>query len=176
MPGGGFVLIEFDGHCPDVADDVFIAPGAVVLGQVTIGEGASIWFNAVLRGDKDRIVLGRFTNIQDNCTVHLDPGKPAIIGESVTVGHGAILHGCTVEDNVLIGMHATVLTGAVVGRDSIVGASALVTENAVIPAGSLVLGVPAKVVRQLSPEEIDRVRQSARGYYEHSRRFLVSLE
>jgi carbonic anhydrase/acetyltransferase-like protein (isoleucine patch superfamily) len=163
---------DFEGVSPDVAPDAFIAETAVLIGRVTIGEGSSVWFNAVLRGDRDVIRIGRFSNIQDNCTVHHDPGKPAIVGDYVTVGHGAIVHGCIVEDNVLIGMHATILSGATVGHDSIVGAGALVTEGAVIPAGSLVLGVPAKVIRPLRPDEMERVRQSALTYYEHSRKFI----
>jgi carbonic anhydrase/acetyltransferase-like protein (isoleucine patch superfamily) len=166
------VLIEYAGVAPNVADDAFVAETAVVLGNVTIGQGASIWFNAVLRGDKDSIAIGAHTNVQDNVTIHLDPGKPTIVGDGVTIGHGAIVHGCTVEDNCLIGMGSTILTGARIGRDTIVGANALVTENKEIPPGSLVLGVPAKVVRQLTPEEIEGVRRSAQGYYEHSRTLL----
>lgn len=166
------MLIEYAGRKPNVADDAWIADTAVVLGNVSLGQGASVWFNAVLRGDKDRIVVGARTNVQDNVTIHLDPGKPTIVGEGVTIGHAAIVHGCTVEDNCLIGMGSTILTGARIGRDSIVGAHALVTENKEIPPGSLVLGVPAKVVRQLSPEEIDGIRRSAQGYFEHSRTFL----
>lgn len=166
------MLLDYGGNSPDVAPDAFIAEGARVIGKVSIGEGASIWFNAVLRGDKDRIVIGRRTNVQDNATIHLDPGKPTIVGDGVTIGHAAIVHGCTVEENCLIGMGSTILSGARIGRDTIVGAHALVTENKEIPPGSLVLGVPAKVVRQLTPEEIEGIRKSAQGYYEHSRTFL----
>ena len=166
------MLIEYAGVAPNVAPDAFVAETAVVLGNVTIGPGASVWFNAVLRGDKDRIVIGARTNVQDNVTIHLDPGKPTLVGDGVTIGHAAIVHGCTVEENCLIGMGSTILTGARIGRDTIIGAHALVTENKVIPPGSLVLGVPAKVVRGLTPEEIEGIRRSAQGYYEHSRTLL----
>jgi carbonic anhydrase/acetyltransferase-like protein (isoleucine patch superfamily) len=166
------VLMDYAGSSPDVAPDAFIADTAVVLGNVSIGQGASVWFNAVLRGDKDRIVIGARSNVQDNVTIHLDPGKPTLVGDGVTIGHAAIVHGCTVEDNCLIGMGSTILSGARIGRDSIVGAHALVTENKEFPPGSMILGVPAKVVRQLSPEEIEGIRRSAQGYFEHSRSFL----
>ena len=161
----------FEGARPQVAPDAFVAPTAVLIGNVEVGEGSSIWFNAVLRGDKEPIRIGAYTNVQDNCTVHIDPGFPATIGDYVTVGHGAIVHGAVVEENVLIGMHATILTGAVIGKNTIVGAGALVTENAKIPPGSLVLGVPGKVVRATTPEEHERIRQSALGYAAHAKRF-----
>ncbi len=167
------MLIEYAGVAPDVSEDAFVAETAVVLGNVRLGPGASVWFNAVLRGDKDRIVIGARTNVQDNATLHLDPGFPTIVGEGVTIGHGAIVHGCTIEDNCLIGMGSTVLSGARIGRDSIVGAQALVTEGKQFPPRSLILGVPAKVVRELSDEDVEGIRRSARGYYEHSRTFLT---
>ena len=170
---GDCLLISHAGKAPRVAPDAFVAETAVVLGDVELGAGANVWFGAVLRGDKDRIVVGAFTNVQDNAVIHLDPGSPAIVGAGVTIGHGAIVHGCTVEDNCLIGMGSTILSGARIGRDSIVGAGALVTERKEIPPGSLVVGVPAKVVRELTPEEIEGIRGSARGYYEHSRAFLT---
>ncbi|HUE76230.1 MAG TPA: gamma carbonic anhydrase family protein [Chloroflexota bacterium] len=166
------MFVEYEGVSPTIADGVFIAHGAVLIGRVTVRESASIWFNVVMRADRDVITIGRFTNIQDNCTVHLDPGKPAIVGDYVTVGHGAIVHGCVIEDNCLIGMNATVLSGATIGRNSIVGANALVPENAVIPPGSLVLGVPGKVVRTLKPEDHDRIRLSAINYHELSRKYM----
>ena len=166
------MLIEYAGYRPKVAEDAYVAETAVILGNVELGEGSNVWFGAVLRGDKDRIVIGKRTNVQDNVTVHLDPGKPAIVGNGVTIGHAAIVHGCTVEDNCLIGMGSTILSGATIGRDSIVGANALIAENKVIPPGSLVLGVPGRVVRQLTSEEIEGIRQSAINYYEHSRTFI----
>jgi carbonic anhydrase/acetyltransferase-like protein (isoleucine patch superfamily) len=155
---------EFQGRRPSVASDAFVADGAILIGAVTLDQGASVWFNSVLRADSEPIRIGRFTNVQDNSTLHVDPGFPCTVGEYVTIGHGAIVHACVVEDNVLVGMHATILTGAVVGRDSIVGANALVTENARIPPGSLVLGVPGKVVRSLRSDEVDAIRRSAESY------------
>jgi carbonic anhydrase/acetyltransferase-like protein (isoleucine patch superfamily) len=169
------LLVQYDGARPNVAPDAWVAETAVVLGNVELGSGANIWYGAVLRGDKDRIVVGARSNVQDNATVHLDPGFPAIVGSGVTIGHNAIVHGCTVEDNCLIGMGSTILSGARIGRDSIVGANALVTEGKDIPPGSLVIGVPAKVVRQLTPEEIEGIRRNAAGYYEHSRGFLGGI-
>ncbi len=158
------MIREFQGKVPSVAFDAFVADGAMLVGAVTLDQGASVWFNAVLRADSEPIRIGRFTNVQDNATLHVDPGFPCTVGEYVTIGHGAIVHACVVEDNVLIGMHATILTGATVGHDSIVGANALVTENARIPPGSLVLGVPGKVVRSLRPDEIEAIRRSAESY------------
>ncbi len=166
------MLIEYAGNRPKVADDVFVAETAVIIGNVELGKGANVWFGAVLRGDKDRIVIGDYTNVQDNVTIHLDPGKPTIVGNGVTIGHAAIVHACVVEDNCLIGMGSTILSGARIGRDTIVGANALVSENKVIPPGSLVLGIPGKVVRQLTDEEIEGIRKSAINYYEHSRTFM----
>jgi carbonic anhydrase/acetyltransferase-like protein (isoleucine patch superfamily) len=148
-----------------------VADGARLIGDVTLNEGASVWFNAVIRADNDHVEIGRFTNVQDNCTLHVDPGRPLAIGDYVTIGHNAVVHGCTIEDNVLIGMHATILNGAVVGRDSLIGAHALVPENAHIPPGSLAVGVPARVIRQLNPEEIERLRKSAEGYASRARAY-----
>ena len=169
------MLIEYAGMAPKVADDAFVAETAVVLGNVSIGQGASVWFNAVLRGDKDRIAIGARTNVQDNVTIHLDPGKPTVVGDGVTIGHAAIVHGCAVEDNCLIGMGSTILTGARIGRDTIVGANALVTENKEIPPGSLVLGSPGKVVRTLSLEEQAGTKVWAEKYVALSRAYLSGI-
>ncbi len=165
------MLREFGGHGPVVAPDAYVAETAVLIGQVAIAAGASVWFNAVLRGDTEPIRIGASTNVQDNCTLHADPGFPCLVGEAVTIGHNAIVHGCTVEDNVLVGMHATILNGAVIGRDSIVGAGALVPENTKVPPGSLVVGVPGRVVRSLRPDEIERIRQSAADYARRARAY-----
>jgi carbonic anhydrase/acetyltransferase-like protein (isoleucine patch superfamily) len=135
-----------------------------------------VWYNAVIRADSESIIIGTGTNVQDNCTLHVDPGYGCAVGDGVTIGHGAVVHGCTIEDNVLVGMHATVLNGAVVGRDSIVGANALVTENARIPVGSLVIGVPGKVARPLRPDEIDGIRASAAHYIERARAYRLESE
>ena len=145
-------------------EDVVILPGARVSGDVTMGHGCSVWYNAVIRGDEAPITVGENTNIQDNCTLHTSYGHPLQVGSGVTVGHNAILHSCTVEDNCLIGMGAIVLDDAVIGRDCIVGAGDLVTKGTVIPAGSMVLGSPAKVKRALAEQEIEGIRLNALAY------------
>jgi carbonic anhydrase/acetyltransferase-like protein (isoleucine patch superfamily) len=147
---------------PVLGPNVYIASTAAVLGDVTLGAHSSVWYNAVLRGDINRIVVGDYSNIQDNAVVHLADDFPCIIGKYVTVGHSAIVHACTVEDECLIGMGATILDGAIIGAQSIVGANALVTQGMVVPAGSMVLGSPAKVVRPLMQTE----RESLRGWAE----------
>ena len=160
------MLHSLGSRCPSIDSTAFVAENATLVGEVSVGPDASIWYGAVLRADLATIQVGAGSNIQDNSVLHLDEGMPCLIGEGVTVGHGAILHGCTVEDNCLIGMGAIVLNGAVIGRDSMVGAGALITQNTVIPAGSLVLGSPAKVKRMLTPEEVESIRRSAREYQE----------
>jgi len=145
-----------------------VAPGAVVVGDVTLGEGASVWYNAVLRADNEPIVIGVGSNLQDNVSCHVDSGAPLTLGSGVSVGHNAVLHGCTIEDDVLIGMHATVMNGAVVGTGSLIAAGALVTEGAIIPPRSLVAGVPGKVRRTLSDAEVDGIRHNAAVYLENS--------
>jgi carbonic anhydrase/acetyltransferase-like protein (isoleucine patch superfamily) len=149
---------------PVLGQSVFIARGAVVLGDVTVGDYSSIWFNAVLRGDINRIVVGHHTNIQDNCVLHLADEYPCILGNYVTVGHGAIVHACTVGNEVLVGMGSRLLDGVVVGEQSIIGAGALVTQGQNIPPGSLVLGAPAKIARALTSEERAELRSLADKY------------
>jgi len=149
---------------PTLGRDVFIARGAVVLGDVTLGDEASVWFNAVLRGDINRIVVGHHSNIQDSAVLHLADEWPCLVGNYVTIGHAAVIHACTVGDEVLVGMGATVLDGAVVGEQSIIGANALVTQRMQIPPGSLVMGAPAKVVRPLRPEERAKLKYWAEKY------------
>src|SRR3954464_12915618 len=149
---------------PVLGPNVYLAKTAVVLGDVTLGAGASVWYNAVLRGDINRIVVGEYSNIQDNAAVHLADDYPCLIGRFVTVGHSAIVHACTVEDECLIGMGATILDGALIGAQSIVGANALVTQGTVFPPGSMVLGSPAKVVRTLSQPDRDLLRAWADKY------------
>lgn len=141
-----------------------IFPGAVVVGDVTLGENCSVWFNAVIRADEAPITIGDGTNIQDNATLHVSEDNPLTVGKNVTIGHGAILHSCTVEDGALIGMGAVVLDGAVIGQDAMVAAGALVTPRTVIPAGTLAVGSPAKVKRELTPEEIAANRRNSEGY------------
>ncbi|UZJ32999.1 gamma carbonic anhydrase family protein [Streptomyces endophytica] len=154
------------GKEPQVAATAFTAPTSVVIGEVTLAAGASVWYHAVLRADCGPIVLGADSNIQDNCTVHVDPGFPVTVGERVSVGHNAVLHGCTVEDDVLIGMGATVLNGAHIGAGSLVAAQALVPQGMRVPPGSLVAGVPAKVKRELTAEEREMIRVNAAMYLE----------
>ncbi|MFJ1757816.1 gamma carbonic anhydrase family protein [Kitasatospora sp. NPDC088134] len=158
------LIAAVGGRHPQVDPDAFVAPGAVVVGEVLIGPGASVWYGAVLRGDAERIVVGALTNIQDNCTVHADPSFPAVLGERISVGHNAVLHGCTVEDDVLIGMSATVLNGARIGAGSLVAAGAVVPQGMQVPPGSLVAGVPAKVKRELTAEERAGIRANGEGY------------
>lgn len=163
----------FIGKHPQYDGSVFIAENATVIGDVVLGEQSSLWFNAVVRGDVHHIRIGARTNIQDLCMVHVTHGTaPTTIGDDVTVGHGAILHGCTIQDRVLIGMSALVMDHAVVGHDSIVGAKALVTGRTVIPPRSLVLGAPARVVRELTEDEVAFVKQSARNYVRYRALYL----
>jgi len=149
---------------PAIGQGVYIAHGAVVVGDVTIGDHSSVWYNAVLRGDINRIVVGHHTNIQDNAVLHLADDYPCLVGNYVTVGHAAIVHACTIGDEVLVGMGATILDGAVIGERSLIGANALVTQRTQIPPGSLVLGSPARVVRKLSEEEQLELKDSAERY------------
>ncbi len=154
-----------------VHSSVWIAQGAIVVGDVTIGEDSSIWFQAVLRGDTDPIRIGRRTNIQDGCVLHADPGFPCILGDGVTLGHRAIVHGAVVEDNAVIGMGAIVMNGARIGAGAIVGVGAVVTEGTLVPPGSLVLGLPGKVRRELTPDELERNRRTADSYVERARQY-----
>ena len=157
---------------PTIGEHVFVATGAVVIGDVTLGDFSSVWFNAVLRGDINRIQVGHHTNIQDNTVFHLADEFPCIVGNYVTVGHGAIVHACTVGDEVLVGMRAIILDGAVIGEQSLIGAGALVTPGTVIPPGSMVLGSPAKVSRSLNPEERSGLKYWADKYVENSAFYL----
>lgn len=157
------MIKKFEGASPIIHDKTYIAEGAVLVGNVTMEEYSSVWHNAVARGDINSIKIGRYTNIQDNAVIHVEDTQPATIGDYVTVGHGAILHGCEVEDHCLIGMGSIVLNGAVIGRGSIIAAGALVKENEVIPPFSLVVGVPGKVVKTL-PENIDKIHAQAVKY------------
>lgn len=161
------------GISPKIHDSVFIAASADVIGRVTIHQEASVWYNATLRGDINDIVIGPRSNVQDNVVIHLADDYGCHVGELVTVGHSAILHACTVKDEVLVGMGAIVLDGAVIGERSIIGAGALVTGGTVIPPGSLVLGSPAKVVRGLSLDEQENVKSWAEKYVKGSRKYLA---
>lgn len=163
------LIREFDGHAPHVDATAWVAPNATLVGRVSLGPESSVFYGAVLRGDTDHITLGARSNLQDNVVVHCDTGVPTTIGAGVSVGHGAVVHGCTIEDDCLIGMHATVMNGAVVGAGSLVAGGAVVLEGTVIPPRSLVAGVPAKVRRELSDEELDGIRRNADHYVALSR-------
>ena len=167
-----------DGLAPETPedDDFWIAPGAHVMGNVRLHKGASVWFNAVIRGDNEPIVVGENSNIQDCTVMHTDPGMPLTVGAGCTIGHQAILHGCTIGDNCLVGMGATVLNGAVIGANSLIGANALVTEGKVFPEGSLIVGSPAKAVRELNAGAIQALKASALHYRERMIRFRKGLK
>jgi len=167
-------MIEpFDDFWPEIAASAFVAASADLIGRVTIGEEASVWYHTTLRGDINEIVVGPRSNVQDNAVLHVESDRGCYLGEFVTIGHGAIVHACTVRDEVLVGMGSTILDGAVIGERSIIGANALVTMGTEIPPGSLVLGSPGKVVRTLSPEEQAEVKGWAQKYVENRRKFLA---
>ena len=153
---------------PTLGQGVYIAHGAVVVGDVTLGDFSSVWYNAVLRGDINRIVVGQYTNIQDNAVLHLETDLPCVLGSFVTVGHLAIVHACSVGDETLIGMGSTILDGAVIGRQCLIGANSLVTKGTQVPDGSLVLGTPAKIVRALTAEERGKLKASAESYAQNA--------
>lgn len=166
------MVLPYKGILPRIGEKVFIEDSARVIGDVEIGSGSSIWFNAVVRGDVHYIRIGDRTNVQDNCTLHVTKDTyPLIIGNNITIGHNVVLHGCTVKDRCLIGMGAIILDNAEIGEDCIIGAGTLVTEGARIPAGSLVLGLPGKVVRQVKPEEKERILRSAQNYIEYAKNY-----
>ena len=158
-----------------VAGDAFIAENATVLGDVRIGPMASVWFGAVVRGDTEFVQIGSATNVQDLSVLHADPGFPCRLGSAVTVGHAAVVHGATVHDGALIGIRAVVLNGATVGAGSIIGAGAVVTEGTEIPAGKLAVGVPAKVVRDVTPEDVAKLKRTAEHYVQAARQYSESL-
>lgn len=155
---------SFAGKTPEIDESVFLAENSTVIGDVKIGKGSSVWYSAVLRGDMCSITIGENSNIQDNATVHVGMKDPAVIGNGVTVGHNALVHGATVGDNALIGMGSVVLDGAVIGENSIVAAGAVVTAKTVVPPNSLVAGIPAAVVKELSPQQIMGNKMNAMGY------------
>lgn len=169
------MIWELDGTAPQVAPDAWVAPDAQLIGRVVLEDMASVWWAAVLRGDNEEIRIGRGSNVQDGCVFHTDPGFPLRIGADVTVGHKAILHGCTVHDGALIGMGATILNGAVIGEGALIGAGALVAEGKEIPPGALVMGAPGRVVRQLDAAAIARLRDSAARYRANAARYRAGL-
>ena len=168
-------IYEFDGVAPRLAAGAWVAESAQVIGDVELAEDSSVWCGVVVRGDSEKIRIGRRSNVQDNSVLHADPGMPLLIGEGVTIGHQVMLHGCTIGDGSLVGIQAVVLNGAKIGRNCLVGAGALVTEGKEYPDGSMILGSPAKAVRQLTPEQIEGVKRSTQHYVDNARRFEAGL-
>ncbi|HEX5858920.1 MAG TPA: gamma carbonic anhydrase family protein [Microbacterium sp.] len=165
-------VLALEGATPHLDPDCFVAGGARIIGAVALAEGASVWYNAVLRGDSDGISLGAGSNIQDNVSVHVDPGHPVVIGADVSVGHNAVVHGCTIGDGSLIGMGSVILSGAVIGAGCLIAGGAVVLEGSVIPPGSLVAGVPGKVRRELTEEERAGILRNAEVYRAHTARHV----
>jgi carbonic anhydrase/acetyltransferase-like protein (isoleucine patch superfamily) len=168
-------IYTLDGHSPQIAEDTWIAPDANLIGKVVIEERASVWFGCTLRGDNEEIRVGAGSNLQENCVLHTDMGYPLVIGPGCTIGHKVMLHGCTLAENVLVGMGATVLNGARIGRNCLIGAGALITEGKEIPEGSLVMGAPGRVVRSLDADAIEGLRAAAQHYQDNMRRYRTGL-
>lgn len=164
-------LISYKGIAPNIHEHVFLANGAYVIGDVTIASHANIWFNTVIRGDVHPITIGQYTNIQDNCTIHVMHDHPTVIKDYVTVGHGAIIHACHIASNCLIGMGAIILSYAEIGENCIIGAGTLITEHKKIPPNSLVMGSPGKVIRTVTTSEIEAIRASALNYYKEAEQY-----
>ena len=169
-------IYELDGIAPRIDGSAWVADSAQVMGNVELAEGASIWFGAIVRGDTEEIRVGRNSNIQDGSVLHTDHEKPLTIGDDVTVGHKVMLHGCTIGDGSLIGIGAVVLNGAKIGKGCLVGAGSLVTEGKEFPDGSMIVGSPARVVKQLTPEQLGKLRLSAQHYVENAQRFKAGLK
>lgn len=169
-------IYELDGISPKLGEGTWVADSAQVMGAVELGVDASVWFGAVIRGDTETIRIGKGSNIQDGSVLHADVGKPLVVGDNVTVGHQVMLHGCTIGDGSLIGIGAVVLNGAVIGKGCVVGAGSLVTEGKAFPDGSMIMGSPAKVVRQLEPHQIQALQMSALHYVDNARRYRAGLK
>lgn len=170
------LFIPYGGKTPKVDDSVFVAPGSYLIGDVTVGKESTIWFGAVLRGDEGPITIGERCSIQDNATIHLFEGHPVNIGNNVTVGHNAILHGCTIHDNCIIGMGSTILDDAEIGEECIIGANTLITSGKKIPPRSLVVGSPGKVVRELTDKDLELIRESYKVYVQKGKDYKEILE
>lgn len=169
------MIYNFKDKKPKTDEAVFIAPSADIIGEVTLGKDVSVWFNATIRADLSPVTIGDGTNVQDNCVIHVDTDKPTTVGKNVIIGHNVILHGCTVGDNSLIGMGAVVLNGAVIGEGCVVGAGALVTENKKFPDRSLIIGSPAKAIRTLTDEQVQKILEGVDRYIEKGRETAESL-
>ncbi len=169
-------IYQLDGHIPQIDDSTWIADNAQVMGAVSLAANTSVWFGAVIRGDTETISIGEGSNIQDLAVIHADNRMPVVVGKHVTVGHQVMLHGCTIGDESLIGIGAVVLNGVRIGKNCLVGAGSLVTEGKSFPDGSMIMGSPAKLVRELSPEQIEGLRASARHYIENAKRYRAGLK
>jgi len=169
------MIMNFKGKRPKISETSFIADSASVIGNVEIGDFSSVWFSAVIRGDRNKIKIGNRTSIQDNVVIHADPGNGVEIGDGVSVGHGAVLHGCKIESNVLIGMNSTILNGAEIGKNSIVGANALISAGKKFPENSLIIGVPAGIKRETEKSEIEAIAENAAEYVEFVREYREEM-
>lgn len=169
-------IYQYDGQQPDIHESSYVAEDATVIGKVVLHEGSSVWPQAVLRGDNEVIEIGGGSNVQEGAVLHTDPGFPLKVGDNVTIGHQAMLHGCTVGDGTLIGIQAVVLNGVVIGKNCLVGAGAVVTEGKVFPDNSLIIGAPAKVVRELSEETVAKFHENARDYVERAQKHKQTLK
>ena len=167
------MIYDLEKNVPEISADSWVAPNAIIIGKVKLEKNSSIWFNAVLRGDIEKIVIGENSNIQDGSVLHTDPGCPLTVGKGVTVGHMVMLHGCEISDDTLIGIGSTILNKAKIGKNCIIGANTLVTENKVIPDNSLVLGSPGKVVRKVTDDEIKVICENAKHYVKNSKRYKI---
>jgi len=169
-------LYHIDGHAPDIDPAAYVTDEATLIGKVRVEAGASVWFHVTIRGDNEPITIGENSNIQESCVLHTDPGFPLAVGRNVTVGHQAMLHGCTIGDGSLIGIQAVILNGAKIGRNCLVGAGALVTEGKEFPDNSLIIGSPARVARTLTDEDVARMGRNTANYVERARRFKTELK
>ena len=167
------MIYDLEKNVPEISTDSWVAPNAIIIGKVKLEKNSSIWFNAVLRGDIEKIVIGENSNIQDGSVLHTDPGCPLTVGKGVTVGHMVMLHGCEISDDALIGIGSTILNKAKIGKNCIIGANTLVTENKVIPDNSLVLGSPGKVIRKVTDDEIKVICENAKHYVKNSKRYKI---
>ncbi|SVC15582.1 uncharacterized protein METZ01_LOCUS268436 [marine metagenome] len=167
------MIYDLEKNVPEINADSWVAPNAIIIGKVKLEKNSSIWFNAVLRGDIEKIVIGENSNIQDGSVLHTDPGCPLTVGKGVTVGHMVMLHGCEISDDTLIGIGSTILNKAKIGKNCIIGANTLVTENKTIPDNSLVLGSPGKVIRKVTDDEIKVICENAKHYVENSKRYKI---
>ncbi len=167
------MIYDLEKNVPEISANSWVAPNAIIIGKVKLEKNSSIWFNAVLRGDIEKIVIGEDSNIQDGSVLHTDPGCPLTVGKGVTVGHMVMLHGCEISDDTLIGIGSTILNKAKIGKNCIIGANTLVTENKTIPDNSLVLGSPGKVIRKVTDDEIKVIRENAKHYVKNSKRYKI---